>query len=44
VDRDIWIVKVDQLGWVCVDEQQTVMSTPWNLALDEQSNMPPTGE
>lgn len=43
-DLDLWVVKVERLGWVCVDNQQTVLSIPWALAVNEQGGMPPAGE
>lgn len=43
-DLDLWITKTEKLGWVCVDQQRTVLSLPWSIAVSDQGDMPPAGE
>ena len=44
-DRDLWILKKPDLGWVAWDEaSDSVMGRPWNVLLSEQGDHPPEGE
>jgi len=44
-DKDVWLLRDPQRGWIVWDgENNALMSRPWDVAPDAQSDLPPTCE
>lgn len=41
VDMELWVKKLEKLGWACVNEENKVFALPWACPVEEQGDIPP---
>ena len=43
-DMNLWIIKMDRFGWVCVDDKKVIYGIHWGIACSNKDKLPPVGE
>lgn len=42
-DIDLWVTKVNERGWVCVNVAQEILAFPCSVAVETSGSVPPAG-